>query len=219
MDDIHPALGSIQKRSKDGEAVQRVQIQRSSVQTMSNPSDCVDFAALAPLHIATMLRVAAALVGVADAEDAAQEALMRAWQGRSSLRDAAAFRPWLLRITVNVCRDWQRGRFGTSRRLLEPLDTSETVGLAAALGSDPGASDHTAALDLRAAITRLDPDYRVVVALRYYVGMDATEAGAALGVPAATIRTRLRRALALLREHLSASGDLPSFQDRKGASS
>ena len=196
--------------------VLRVHIRQSSVQSMSNLSDCADFAALAPLHMTTMLRVAAALVGVADAEDAAQEALMRAWQARSSLRDAASFRPWLLRITVNVCRDWQRGRFGTSRRLIEPFDVSESSDLTAAIGSDPGASDHTAALDLRAALARLHPEYRVVVALRYYVGMDASEVGAALGVPSATVRTRLRRALALLREYLSASGDVPSFHQRKG---
>jgi RNA polymerase sigma factor (sigma-70 family) len=206
------------KRSKDGKVVLRVHFRQSSVQIMSYPGDNADFAALAPLHMPTMLRVAAALVGVADAEDAAQEALMRAWQARSSLRDAAAFRPWLVRITVNVCRDWQRGRFGTGRRLVEPFDISDAADLTAALGSDPGASDHTAALDLRAAIARLDPEYQVVVALRYYVGMDASEVGSALGVPSATVRTRLRRALSLLREHLSASGDLPSFHQRKGDS-
>jgi len=204
------------KRSMDGKVVQRVQFRQSSVQPMSNPDDGDAFAALAPLHMTTMLRVAAALVGVADAEDAAQEALMRAWQAWPSLRDLAAFRPWLLRITVNVCRDWQRGRFGTSRRRMEPLDAVGADDLVATLGDDPGASDHTAALDLRAALHQLDPDYRVVVALRYYVGMDATEVGAALGVPPATVRTRLRRALGLLREHLSAPGDFPTFHDRKG---
>lgn len=193
----------------------RVYVRQSSVQSMSNPGDCDDFAALAPLHMTTMLRVAAALVGVADAEDAAQEALTRAWQAWPRLRDAAAFRPWLLRITVNVCRDWQRGRFGTNRRLMGPLDAAEAADLIATIGSDPGASDHTAALDLRAAINRLEPEYRVVVALRYYVGMDATEVGAALGIPPATVRTRLRRALAELREHLGASEDLSSFQQRK----
>jgi RNA polymerase sigma factor (sigma-70 family) len=218
MDDIHPALGIFNTRSQDGKVVLRVHIRQSRVQPMSNPADCADFAALAPMHLPTMLRVAAALVGVADAEDAAQEALMRAWQGWPGLRDAAAFRPWLLRITVNVCRDWQRGRFGASRRLLEPFDVSEAAGLTAAIGSDPGASDHTAALDLRAAIARLEPEYRVIVALRYYVGLDATEVGTALGLPSATVRTRLRRALTLLREHLSASGDASSFQSRKGDS-
>ena len=200
----------------DGKVVLYVYVQQSSVRPMSDPEDRADFAALAPLHMTTMLRVAAALVGVADAEDAAQEALTRAWQAWPSLRDAAAFRPWLLRITVNVCRDWQRGRFGASRRLLEPFDVSDSADLIAMIGGDPGASDHTAALDLRAAVQRLESEHRVVVALRYYVGMDASEVGAALGIPAATVRTRLRRALTLLREYLSASGDIPSFQSRKG---
>jgi len=195
--------------------VQRVQIRQSGRLNMSNPGDYEDFAALAPMHLATMLRVAAALVGVADAEDAAQEALMRAWQGWPGLRDRAALRGWLLRITVNVCRDWQRGRFGTHRRLMEPLDESSATDLIATIGSDPGASDHTAALDLRAEVNGLGADYRVIVVLRYYAGMDASEVGAALSMPAATVRTRLRRALALLREHLSGSGDLPSFHDGK----
>jgi RNA polymerase sigma-70 factor (ECF subfamily) len=200
----------------DGKAVLRVQFRQSSVQPMSNPDDCEEFAALAPRHMTTMLRVAAALVGVADAEDAAQEALVRAWQAWPHLRDAAAFRPWLLRITVNVCRDWQRGRFGAHRRLLEPLDVSTAADLLATIDSDPGASDHTAALDLRAAVNSLAPEYRIVVALRYYAGMDATEVGAALGIPSATVRTRLRRALALLRAHLNTSNNLPPSTDQEG---
>jgi RNA polymerase sigma-70 factor (ECF subfamily) len=183
---------------------------------MSNRTDCESFAALAPLHMTTMLRVAAALVGVADAEDAAQEALVRGWQAWSSLRDRSSMRAWLLRITVNVCRDWQRGRFGTRRRLVQSLYPEGDASPIALLSSDPGASDHTAALDLREAVNSLDPDYRLVVVLRSYAGMDATEVGAALGVPPATVRTRLRRALALLRERLSASGDKPPSAFRKG---
>ena len=193
-----------------------MQFHKSSVQAVSNEPDCENFAALVPMHMTTMLRVAAALVGVADAEDAAQEALVRGWQAWSSLRDRSSMRAWLLRITVNVCRDWQRGRFGTRRRLVESLDLGSGVDPSALLGSDPGASDHAAALDLRQAVNGLDPDYRLVVVLRYYVGMDASEIGDALAIPAATVRTRLRRALALLREHLSASGETPPSANRNG---
>ncbi len=193
-----------------------MQFQKSSVRVVSNETTCENFAALAPMHMTTMLRVAAALVGVADAEDAAQEALVRGWQAWSSLRDRSSMRAWLLRITVNVCRDWQRGRFGTRRRLVESLDLGSDADPIALLGSDPGASDHAAALDLRQAVNSLDPDYRLVVVLRYYVGMDASEIGDALGIPAATVRTRLRRALALLREYLSASEDVPPSARWKG---
>ncbi len=82
------------------------------------------FSSLVAPHTAAMARVAAALVGMADAEDAAQEALLRAWQHWPSLRDAGAAHTWLLRITVNVCRNWQAGRFGTTQRRNESLDAS-----------------------------------------------------------------------------------------------
>lgn len=167
------------------------------------------FAALVPPHTQAMLRVAAALVGPADAEDAAQEAAVRAWQAWDSLRDLEALRPWLLRITVNVCRQWRRGGFGRRVRLVGPLPDGpeEGAGLLAALDADPGASDPTGALDLRAAVNALAEDLRLVVALRYYAGMDATEVGAALGIPPATVRTRLKRALGHLRQQLAITGE------------
>jgi len=161
-----------------------------------------DFAALVQPHLARMLRVAGALVGRADAEDATQEAVVRAWQSLAELRDRGAVRAWLLRITVNVCYDWQRGRFGTHQRLNAPLDTDDDALPLALLVSGPGASDHAAALDLHQAVAQLEDSLRLAVTLRYYGGLDATEIGAALNVPPATIRTRLRRALTLLRAAL-----------------
>lgn len=159
------------------------------------------FARLVPPYTPAMLRAAAALIGMADAEDATQEAVVRAWQAWSTLRDEAALRGWLLTITVNVCRQWQRGGFGRRLRLMEPLPEEDSR-LLAHIESDPGASDHTGALDLRAAVNELPDDLRLVVVLRYYGGMDATVAGAALGIPSGTVRTRLRRALLILRERI-----------------
>jgi RNA polymerase sigma-70 factor (ECF subfamily) len=150
-----------------------------------------------------MLGIAASIVGPADAEDALQEAIVRAWQAWPKLRDRAVFSAWMARVTVNVCRDWQRGRFGTRRRLNEPLPDEDATGAPLALiGNGPGGSDHAAALDLRHALGEIESDLRLVVALRYYAGLDATEIGEALGIPPATVRTRLRRALQLLRQRL-----------------
>ena len=165
--------------------------------------DLSAFCALLDAYAATLTRVAAALVGASDAEDAAQEAVVRAWRAWPELRDRAAARAWLTSITINVCRDWLRGRFGARRRLTESLsEAGDEPRAIAQLDADPGASDHAAALDLRHAITTLDDDLRIIVALRYYSGLDSTTIGAALGMPAATIRTKLRRALGLLREQL-----------------
>jgi RNA polymerase sigma-70 factor (ECF subfamily) len=160
-----------------------------------------DFATLVPPHTPAMLRVAAALVGSADAEDATQEAIMRAWQSWASLRDPHAARPWLLSITVNVCRQWRRGGFGRRQRLNQPL-SDQIVEQITTFADDPGASDHAAALDLRHAINSLPDDLRAIVVLRYYGGMDATEIGTALSLASATVRTRLRRAMSMLRERL-----------------
>jgi RNA polymerase sigma-70 factor, ECF subfamily len=152
-------------------------------------------------HKGVMVCVAAALVGPADAEDAAQEASLRAWRSWGELRDTEAIRSWLLRITVNVCHDWLRGRFGTRVRRTESLDAADID--IATLDLDPGRTHHAAALDLRGAINRLEEPLRVAVVLRYYAGLDSAEIGAALGVPPATVRTRLRRALELLQNALA----------------
>jgi RNA polymerase sigma-70 factor, ECF subfamily len=174
------------------------------------------FVAQVPLHMGAVLRVTAALVGMADAEDAAQEAMLRGWQAWTALRDPAAARGWLLRIAVNVCKDWQRGRFGTRRRLDEPLRDEQSGAGYALAGADPGGSDAAAALDLRAAINMLDAELREVVLLRHYAGLDSNEIGAALALPPATVRSRLRRALGLLRERLSESGTHWTGAQREG---
>jgi RNA polymerase sigma-70 factor (ECF subfamily) len=155
------------------------------------------------------------LVGAADAEDAAQEALLRAWRRSATLRDVKMMPPWLLRITVNVCLDWQRGRFGTRTRRTARFSSEErTDGDAGAaldavlpgastITADAGSQAHLRTLDVRGAINRLAEGLRLVVVLRYYAGMDSTEVSSALGIPASTVRTRLQHALQLLRDELS----------------
>lgn len=161
------------------------------------------FATLVPQHVSAMKRAAISLVGPADAEDAAQEAILRAWQMWDSLNDEAAVRAWLLRITVNICLQWRRGWLGKRLARTQPLDEADGDLYVAPLSDDPGASDHTGALDIRAALNRLDAEQRLVLVLRFYLDMDSHEAGAALGIPAATFRTRLRRALLALREAMN----------------
>jgi RNA polymerase sigma-70 factor (ECF subfamily) len=174
------------------------------------------FARLVPPVAPALVRAAAALVGAGDAEDAAQEAVLRAWQAWPTLRDHSAVRPWLLTILVNVCRQWRRGGFGRRLRLTDPLPDGESE-LLARIESDPGASDHAGALDLRDAVNRLAVDLRLVVLLRYYGGLDASEVGQALGIPAATARTRLRRALIQLRDRLErVSGGSAGWDPRGG---
>ena len=160
-----------------------------------------EFAPVVLPHLTAMQRVARAMVGSAEAEDVVQEAVTRAWQSFATLREAGAARAWLLRITVNLCHNWRR-RVANQGGVIPLLDELAHAGPAAV---DVGMAQYAAVLDVREALRRLDADHQQLVALRYYAGLDATEIGAALGVPPATVRTRLRRALALMRDYLAST--------------
>ncbi len=173
------------------------------------------FALLVRPQMAAMLQMAAALVGFADAEDAAQEAVLRGLRAWPTLREPAALRGWLLRITYNVCLDWRRGHFGTERRQTQPLEET-TVAQLLIQREGPGTSEHAARMDLRAAINALPDDLRRVVVLRYYAGLDSSEIGTVMDLPAATVRSHLRRARAQLRERLGLPETPAAGPDQKG---
>jgi RNA polymerase sigma-70 factor (ECF subfamily) len=113
-------------------------------------------------------------------------------------------RAWLLRITVNACHNWRRAHNIPTERYALTLEESLTGGASVlrAQEDNPGDSDHARRLDLSQALARLDDENHRLIALRYFAGLDSNEIGALLEIPAATARTRLRRALTLLRAAL-----------------
>ena len=129
------------------------------------------------------------------AEDAVQEALVRAWQQLPSLRDPDRFDAWLYRLVVNACADQGRQlrRWSTQVRQL-PLDAS--------------ISDDTAAVadreQLERGFSRLKPEQRAVVVLHYYSGFSAAEIARILGIPEGTARSRLHYATDAMRAALAA---------------
>lgn len=169
--------------------------------------DDSQFVAIISPYIKNMLHLAIALIGSADAEDAVQEALSRAWLAASRVREGPTVRAWLLTITANVCRDWLRGRHGTRVRLTVSLSASDSSEEAspssASTDDDPGSNVSVQRFDLRQMVDHLECELREIIVLRYYVGMNATEIGSALGLPSSTIRTRLQRALTQLRASLA----------------
>ena len=125
------------------------------------------------------------------AQDAVQDALIRAWRDLPGLREPDRFEAWLHRLTVNACLDLLRRR---RRRPIEveltPIDAMRTP-------------DHTTAFDERelldAALRRLDPGHRAVVALHYLLGMPLPDVATSLGIPYGTAKSRLHYALATMR--------------------
>ena len=129
-----------------------------------------------------------------DAEDAAQEAFIRAWRELPSLRDAAAWPAWLRRISVHVALDASR------RNRLRVVK----LGLLRPVGSTDHPVPETDQAELETAFARLSVDDRAVLVLRYYVDLEVPDIANALGIPLGTAKSRLHRALARLRTDMEA---------------
>lgn len=151
----------------------------------------------------------ARLVGVAGlilrdrhaAEDATQEALVRAWRDLPGLRDPDRFDGWLHRILVRSCHDLRR--HAASR------PTEEMV------GDHPGRSpDPAEAIARRESIAsglaRLTPDQRTVLVLRFYADLSVEEIAEAIDVPAGTVKSRIHRALDALHAAMAADARRPA---------
>jgi RNA polymerase sigma-70 factor, ECF subfamily len=133
----------------------------------------------------------------ADAEDVAQDALIKAYHHRHELRQPERFRAWLVRVTWRLAIDRQRS---SSRR--------ERRELAAAASQLPEPSAEDAAVRrefqqrLDAAVDSIPGKLRRVVVLAGIEGYDMRETAALLGLPEGTVRSRLHRARKILAEKL-----------------
>ena len=155
-------------------------------------------------HATEMYRVAAAIVGEADARDVTQESFVAAWTQLPRLRQPDAFPGWLRRICVNRCRNWLRA----SRRRGRP----------ASLDLDDGLSDRLpdrsrdfrgaveARMVLQPAFEGLSEDQRAILALHYGMGYSIAEAADALDVRVGTAKSRLNAGLNVLRRTIDTDG-------------
>jgi RNA polymerase sigma-70 factor (ECF subfamily) len=147
------------------------------------------FDAIVQQHLDASYRTAALILrDHAEAEDATHDALVIAWRRWSSLRDPSKFAPWFGRILTNVCVDRLRRRRRTSL-----TDVSAALEARQAFGDNASA---VADRDMLArAFTKLSPEHRVVIVLRYFQDLPVEEIAQRVGVPAGTIKSRLHHAL------------------------
>ena len=146
-------------------------------------------------HHAQMHRVCVFVSGdQAIAEEAVQAAWAIAWRKLGSLRDPSRLGPWLVSVAVNQAKDLLRKR--QRRNEIEiPSNTSFTAG-----GIDPATGINS--MDLRAALRRLEPDDRALLAMRYVAGFSSTELAEVIGITPSGTRNRLERLTARLRQEL-----------------
>lgn len=128
----------------------------------------------------------------ADREDAIQEALLRAWRYRLTLRENAFFETWLVRIVINECRSTLRRR----RRNAE-VELTDTV---------PAPQQAVPDLALREALYRLDVKLRLPLVLHHMEGYKWEEIAKMTGTPVGTLKHRVRRGMDLLRADLEKGG-------------
>jgi RNA polymerase sigma factor (sigma-70 family) len=145
------------------------------------------------------MRTAVLLGAGSDAEDVVQEALVKAYRSLGSFRDGAPFRPWLLRIVTNETRNHHRAAVRRTAREERATLSEELV--------DPSlqVAQREQSEQLLAAIESLPDRLRAVVTCRYLLELDERETATVLRLPRGTVKSRLSRGLARLREQLSAA--------------
>ncbi len=130
------------------------------------------------------------------AEDAAQEAFVRAWQHLPNYRHQSPFRNWLYRIALNVMRD-------TLRREREMADVDELPLIAPDEGPEAAVEWAERQERVRRAVLALPAISRAVLILREYEGLTYREIADTLGIPIGTVMSRLSTARDRLRESLA----------------
>ncbi len=158
--------------------------------------DEVAFRRIISAHHEDMRRVCLAISGDhAIAEEAVQAAWLVAWKKLDRVHGPDQLRPWLVSVAAREARQLLRKRH--RRAMIEV--TSVTTGRVG--GVDPATG--IASVDLRAALQRLDPDDRTLLAMRYGAGFTSSELAIATGISASGTRSRIERLLKRLREDLS----------------
>jgi RNA polymerase sigma-70 factor (ECF subfamily) len=147
--------------------------------------------------------VAYRLTGNADdAQDLVQEVLLRVRRGLATYRPGS-MEGWLSRITTNVFLDEIRRR---GRRPVQSLPADFERSAPPAPAADQALAAEILDDDVQAALSGLPDEYRAAVVLCDVVGLSYGEIAEALGIPSGTVRSRIHRGRALLRDALTGGG-------------
>jgi RNA polymerase sigma-70 factor (ECF subfamily) len=162
------------------------------------------YAALVRPHEAVAYRVAVAITGrSAGAQEAVQNAHLKAYRSLRRFRAGAAFRPWLLRIVVNEAHNVRRSERRHERLAARAAERLEPAGA----GTDEGVLEREEVATVLRALGRLSDSDRLIVALRYFAELADADAAALAGTTRGAYRVRLVRARRRLQALLEQEDD------------
>ena len=155
------------------------------------------FTTLVDRHAAACLRFAARMLGdEQDAEDATQEALLRAYRALGRYEERQQFRPWLFEILVNRCRTMLRRRQLRARFLIVSDDAVRRSGAGVAPSAD--VADST----IGHALATLDAPLREAFLLKHVEDLSYLDMAAITGASVSALKMRVKRARSRLQEAL-----------------
>lgn len=163
------------------------------------------FAGLVETYQGPVYRLALGLgLSPHDAEEVAQETFVAAWRGLPSFRGDSKFFTWLYQLTHHTAVDFLRRekRRGNTADIAECTELSDGENQPEKI-----AERHSDREAVAAAMAELSPEYREILLLRYMQELDYDEIAAALKLPAGTVKSRLNRAKARLKEVLLKQGN------------
>jgi RNA polymerase sigma-70 factor, ECF subfamily len=137
------------------------------------------------------------------AEDAVQEAFLRAWRDLPTLRDVRRYHAWMRRILIRSCLDQLRNR-PRHEVSLHPWQSARHV------ADESFQVDHRD--EIAWAFGRISPNHRAVIALAHYDDLTTTEIADALDIPVGTAKSRLHHALRALHAAIDAGRRSPVGQ-------
>ncbi len=144
-----------------------------------------------------------------DAEELAQDALVKIIRGLPGYDGRASLSTWMTRVAINVCLSWLRAHGRRARRVggvvgLEHPDSIESASSAEPGGGNGVQEDGEPRRRIERALDAVRPDERAVLVLRDVRGLDYAAIGSALDLPVGTVKSRLFRARAALRAAMEA---------------
>ena len=171
--------------------------------------DRVAYQQLCEQYAARVWKIANAIAASSDAEDIAQEAIIRGWCSLNTCANPMAFEAWLMRITVNAGRDYLRSAW---KRRVVSLVTGMPERALPDIGVGEQAQRRAEAMQVRRAVMKLPQAQAVPIWLHYFEGMSLKEISITESTAESTIRSRIKAGMAKLSVSLK---DLEETEEQR----